>query len=173
MQSTHEVGTDIRENIAYPKKWQPKANPIVPFKEYPKMPLVKHRDAKGVLTGKADAPLYDTLKQPIIFENARAEAEWLEDHPKEAALIAAAQLDAPMSPDKLAATSDALRATQDRLEGAKAEIEEKDGQLADALAELAAAKALLASRKAEGDEKPKLDMRTKEGREAAKLAAQG
>lgn len=172
MQTTHEVGLDIRESIAYPKRWQAKANPIVPFKEYPKMPLVKARDAKGDLTGKADVPLYDSLKQPIIFENARAELEWLADHPKEAGWIAEAKADAPMSPDKLAATSDALRATQDRLEGAKAELEEKDSALQDALNELAAAKALLASRnQSDGDKK--LDMRTKEGREAAKLAAQG
>jgi hypothetical protein len=172
MQTTHEVGLDIRENIAYPKKWQAKANPIVPFKEYPKMPLVKHRDAKGELTGKADCPLYDTLKQAITFESARAEAEWLTDHPKEAALIAEAEADAVPSPNKLKDTSDALKATQDRLKGAKAEIEEKDGALAEALAELAAAKALLAAKKADDGEK-KLDMRTKEGREAAKLAAQG
>ena len=44
--------------------------------------------------------------------------------------------------------------------------------LAEALAELAAAKALLAAKKADDGEK-RLDMRTKEGREAAKLAAQG
>lgn len=172
MQTTHEVDLDIREHIAYPKRWQPKANPIVPFKEYPKMPLVKHRDAKGELTGKADAPLYDTMKQPIVFENARAEAEWLSDHPKEAALIAEAQADAVPSMNKLTATSDALKATQDRLAGAKAEIEEKDSALADALSELAAAKALLASRKVDTGDK-KLDMRTKEGREAAKVAAEG
>lgn len=171
MQTTHEVGNDIRENIAYPKKWQAKANPIVPFKEYPKMPLVKHRDAKGVLTGKADCPLYDTLKQPIIFENARSEMEWLEAHPKEADLIAEALADAPMSPNKLAATSDALKATQDRLAGTKLELEEKDDALKAALDELAAAKALLAARKSTNEDgSPKLDMRTKEGREAAKAA---
>lgn len=186
MQSTHEVGLDIRENIAYPKKWQPKANPPVPYKEYPKMPLVQDRYAadvmdgkeikhkKGDLTGKADSPLYDTLKQPITFENARAEAEWLAEHPKEAAWIAEAQAASAPAPDRLASTSDALRATQDRLAGTKAELEEKDTALQSALDELAAAKALLATRKAEsGDGEKKLDMRTKEGREAAKLAAQG
>lgn len=166
------AGRDMRKFIAFPNAWTEDENPPVPFKEYPKMPLVQHRDAKGELTGKANVPLYDTMKQPIIFETARAEAEWLADHPKEAAWIAEAQAEAEPAHDKLGATSDALRATQDRLEGAKADLEAKDGELQDALAELAAAKALLATRKDTGGDK-KMDMRTKEGREAAKLAAQG
>lgn len=186
MQSTHEVPLDIRENMAYPKKWQPKANPPVPYREYPKMPLVQDRYAadvmdgkevkhkKGDLTGKADSPLFDTLKQPIVFENARAEAEWLAEHPKEAAWIAETRAASAPVPDRLVATSDALKATQDRLDGAKAEIGEKDIALQAALDELAAAKALLATRKTESDGEKKLDMRTKEGRAAAEAAkAQG
>ncbi len=168
------AGRDQRKFIAYPNAWTEEENPPVPFKEYPKMPLVQHRDAKGELTGKADVPLYDSLKQPIIFESPRAEAEWLADHPKEASWIAEAKMMAAPSPDRLAATGDALRATQDRLAGAKAELETKDGELSDALAQLASAKAELAAAKAakqpEGEKK--LDMRTKEGREAAKRAAE-
>lgn len=176
MQTTHEVGTDIRENIAYPKKWQPKANPIVPFKEYPKMPLVPHRDAKGVLTNKAPVPILDVLKQPVVFATARDEAEWLAEHPEEAAEIAEVKASALPPLDKLEASNDALRAVTDRLQGAKAEIEQKDGELAEALAQLESAKLELAAARAkkaaEGDGEKKLDMRTKEGREAAK-AAQG
>lgn len=158
---------DMRRFIAYPNVWTEDENPPQPFKEYPKQPLVQHRDAKGELTGKPNVPLYDTLKQPIEFANARAEAEWLSEHPKEAAWIAEAQADAVPSPDKLAATSDALKATQDRLAGTKAELEEKDTALQAALDELAAAKLKLATRReGEGGEK-KLDMRTKEGRAAA------
>lgn len=179
---------DMRRFIAYPNAWTEDENPPVPFKEYPLMPLVldryaadvkegleiKHR--KGDLTGKANSPLYDTMKQPIIFQNARDEAEWLSEHPKEAAWIAEAKMEAVPAHDQLGATSDALRATQDRLNGAKAEIAEKDESLADALAQLASAKAELAAAKAakQSDGEKKLDMRTKEGRAAAEAAkAQG
>ena len=163
---------DMREYIAMPKRWQAKANPPVPFKEYPKMPLVHHRDSKGVLTGKADVPLYDTKKQPIIFQNAREEADWLEAHPREAEWIAEAKMDAIPAADKLAATSDHLRATQDRLKGSEAELEAKDGELSEALAQLAAAKAELAAAKAAKQSGDKIDKRTKEYREAHKPAAE-
>lgn len=168
---------DMRRFIAFPNAWTEDENPPVPFKEYPLMPLVLARDAKGELTGKANVPLYDTMKRPIIFANAREEAEWLSEHPKEAARIAEAKMEAAPAHDQLGATSDALRATQDRLNGAKAEIAEKDESLAEALAQLASAKAELAAAKAAkqgGDGEKKLDMRTKEGRAAAEAAkAQG
>ena len=160
---------DMRPFIAFPSRWTEDENPPVAFKEYPKMPLVQHRDAKGDLTGKADCPLFDEFKQPIIFENARAEAEWLEDHPKEAAWIAEAKMAAAPAHDRFGATSDALKATQDRLDGTKAELDAKDGELQDALAELKAAKALLASRK---ESEGKIDKRTKEYKEAHKTAAE-
>ena len=167
----NEVPLDIRESIAYPKKWQPKANPPVAYKEYPKMPLVPHKDAKGALTDKAPVPILDTFKQPIVFANAREEAEWLTDHPEHAADIAEVEAGRAPATDKLEASNQALQAVTDRLKGAKAEIQEKDTALADALAQLESAKLELAAARAKkaagetgGD---KLDMRTKAGREAA------
>jgi hypothetical protein len=162
---------DMRKFIAYPNAWTEDENPIVAYKAYPKMPLVHHRDAKGELTGKADVPLYDTMKQPIIFENARAETEWLAEHPKEAALIAEAKMNAAEPLDKLEASNDALRVATDRLQDVKGELDQKDSELSDALAQLASAKAeLAASGAAKQSGEPKIDKRTKEYREAHKTA---
>jgi hypothetical protein len=164
---------DMRRFIAYPNRWTEDENPIVPYKAYPKMPLVHHRDAKGELTGKADVPLYDTMKQPIVFENARAEAEWLTEHPKEAAMIAEAKADTAEPHDKLGASNDALRLATDRLQDAKVEIDQKDSELSEALAQLAAAKLELAARKnVQQGESGKIDKRTKEYREAHKTAGE-
>ncbi len=170
-----DLKTDIREVIAYPKRWTPKMNPRVPYKAYPKMPMVKARDAKGELTGKADVPILDSKKKPVIFANARAEQEWLAKHPKEAALIAEAKADAPPSLDKLADTSRELTASKDTNKRLQGEIDAKDTQLADALAQLEAAKLELAAKRAakaqEGSDGGKIDMRTKEGRALAKQMA--
>jgi hypothetical protein len=175
-----EVPTDIRENIAYFKKWKDatKAQAMRPFSEYPKMPLVPARWAKdtavdgkiigkkGELSGKAPVPIFDTFKQPIVFATARDEAEWLADHPAEAAEIAEIEAGLVPATDKLEASNQALQAVTDRLKGAKAEIEQKDTALAEALAQLETAKLQLAAKRREADP-AKLDMRTKEGREAA------
>ncbi len=168
---------DIRESLAYPKRWQAKANPRVPYAPYPKMPLIHDRNPKtGELTGKADVPIYDKQRQPLIFESARAEADWLAKNPKEAALIAEAKSDAPPTADKLADTSRELTATKDTNKRLQSEIDAKDTQLADALAQLEAAKIELAAKRAakaqEGSDGGKIDMRTKEGRELARLAAE-
>ena len=166
------AGRDMRKFLAFPNRWTEEENPPVPYKAYPKMPLVHHRDAKGELSGKADVPLYDSMKQPIIFENARAEAQWLSEHPKEAALIAEAKVNAAEPHDKLGASNDALRLATDRLQDVKGELDQKDSELSDALAQLASAKAeLAASRaasKAENPSEAKIDKRTKEYREAHK-----
>ena len=185
----NEAPLDIRENLAYYKAWQPKAHSPKPFKEYPKMPLVPHRyekdhvvegktvGRKGELSGKAPVPVLDSMKKPIVFASARDEAEWLAEHPEEAAEIAEVVAATLPALDKLAASNQALQAVTDRLVGAKAEIAEKDSALAEALAQLESAKlALAAQRRAKADEPAKLDMRTKEGREAAaaqKAAAGG
>jgi len=167
-----DLKLDIRETIAYPKRWTPKMNPRIAYKAYPKMPLVKHRDKTGELTGKADCPILDSMKQPVIFADARAEAAWLAKHPKEAALIAEAKADAPPSLDKLADTSRELVATKDSNKRLQSEIDAKDTQLADALAQLEAAKLELAAKRAAkadiGSDGGKIDMRTKEGRELAR-----
>ena len=86
MEADHRL--DMRESIAYPKRWTQKMNPPVPFQRYPHMPLIQHRNDKGELTGKADTPIYDKNRQPLIWASARDEAEWLEANPKEAVLIA-------------------------------------------------------------------------------------
>jgi hypothetical protein len=181
----NEVPLDIRENMAYPKKWQAKANPAVPYREYPKMPLVAHRYAKdlvidgkvigkrGELSGKAPVPILDTFKQPIVFASARDEAEWLADHPEEAAEIAEAEETRAAPLDKLKASNEALQAVTDRLQSAKAELEQKDTALADAFAQLESAKLELTAARAKRAAETagaKLDMRTKEGREAAAAA---
>ena len=44
---------DMRRFIAYPNAWTEDENPPVPFKEYPLMPLVLARDAKGELAGSS------------------------------------------------------------------------------------------------------------------------
>lgn len=187
-----DVPRDIRKKLAYYRAWEEDKHPPIPFKEYPKMPLVPARHAKdivvdgkvigkkGELSGKAPVPIYDQFKQPIVFASARDEAEWLADHPEEAAEIAEAETEKAVPLDKLKASNDALQAVTDRLQGAKAEIAQKDDALAEALAqlesakmELAAARAKRASEAAGGE---KLDMRTKAGREAAaaqKAAAEG
>ena len=165
-----DVPLDIRENLAYYKAWQPKAHPPIPFKEYPKMPLVPARDKAGKLTGKAPVPILDTFKNPIVFATPRDEAEWLAEHPEEAADIAEVKSSAMPSLDKLEASNQALQAVTDRLQGAKAEIEEKDSALAEALAQLESAKLELAAARAKKSSEGKLDMRTKEGREAAAAA---
>ncbi len=177
-----EVPLDIRESLAYYNSWKPKAHPPKPFKEYPKMPLVPHRYAKdlvlegkvvgkkGDLSGKAPVPILDTFKQPIVFQNAREEAEWLSSHPEEAADIADVKASAMPPLDKLMASNEALQAVTDRLQGAKAEIEQKDAALAEAHAQLESAKLELAAARAKKAAEGKLDMRTKEGREAAAAA---
>ena len=167
---------DIRESIAYPKRWQPKANPRVPFAKYPHMPTIPHRDKEGKLTGKANVPIYDAMKQPIIWATAREETEWLLNHPEEAKLIAEAKA-AEKTPNY--GTEHQLSASQDENKRLKAERDsaEKTAQLA--MDELEAAKAELAALRAKkagegpaSDQPAKLDMRTKAGREAAR-AAQG
>jgi hypothetical protein len=172
-----EIPTDIRENIAYFKKWKDatKAQAMRPFSEYPKMPLVPARDKAGKLTGKAPVPIFDTFKQPIVFATARDEAEWLADHPEEASEIAEIEAGRAPATDKLEASNQALQAVTDRLKGAKAEIDEKDAALAEALAQLETAKLQLAAKR-RADDPDKLDMRTRAGREAAaaqKAAAEG
>ena len=167
---------DIREAIAYPKRWQAKANPPVPYQKYPHRPLIQHRDDKGELTGKANVPIFDKQGQPLIWQSARDEVEWLKDHPKEASLIAEAKAAAPVTLDT--ATSQ-LAATNDKNKRLEAERDESDRKAQQAMDELAAAKAELAAmrkvREVGSDtEKPsKLDMRTKEGRAAAKAAETG
>ena len=164
------VPLDIRDSLAFPKKWQAKNHPPIPYKEYPKMPLVPHRDAKGQLTGKAPVPILDTFRQPIIFQSARDEAEWLAGHATEAAEIAEAEVTKAVPLDKLRASNEALQAVTDRLQGTKAELEQKDEALAEALAQLESAKFELAAARAKRATEGKLDMRTKEGREAAAAA---
>lgn len=176
-----EPPLDMRENIAYYKAWQPKAHPPKPFAEYPKMPLVPHRwekdvknddgivvGKKGEFSGKAPVPIFDTFKQPIVFATARDEMEWLVDHPDEALQIAEVEASRVPATDKLIASNQALQAVTDRLQSAKAEIDDKDKQLADALAQLETAKLQLAAKRVA--DPAKLDMRTKEGREAAAAA---
>jgi hypothetical protein len=184
MDADHKL--DMRESIAYPKRWTPKMNPPVPYQAYPKMPLIQHKDDKGALTGKADVPIYDQNRQPLIWANAREETEWLNANPKEAVLIAEANANKPQTLDN--ATHE-LAASKDSNKRLKAERDELDRKANQALDELAAAKAELAAmRQAKAgkevkedlaksdmdDDSPhKLDMRTKAGRAAAKLAAEG
>jgi hypothetical protein len=156
---------DIRETIAYPKRWTPKMNPRVPYARYPHMPL-----------GLGNKPFLDTLNHPIVWANARDEKEWLEAHPKEALQIA----------EHRAATSNVrtnndtdlenLKDAHKRVEAERDSLEKSQSMILD---ELEAAKAELAAlrserlKKATDGSSEKLDMRTKAGREAAAKAAQG
>lgn len=155
-------GVDIRSGIAYPNRWQAKANPRVPYQKYPRIPYrAAGKDEKGPVFFK------DAAGQPLIFKTARDEADWLEQHPVEARQIA--EYEEGLTPagrsDNASVRNEAL---EDELRRMKAKLDQSESSAQAALDELETAKAQLRAKRASEGEK--LDMRTKEGRAAAKAA---
>jgi hypothetical protein len=157
---------DIREGIALPKRWQPKANPRVPYQKYPRIPYrAAGKDEKGPVFFK------DATGQPVIFKTARDEAEWLELHPVEARQIAEYE-DSLTSSRKVDNATLRNEELEDELKRTKAARDEMERTAQAALDELETMKAQLRAKRAlENSDAPKLDMRTKEGRAAAARAA--
>ena len=157
-------GVDIRANIALPKRWQAGANPRVPYQKYPRIP---YRAAVGK-DEKTPVFFKDAVGQPVVFKTARDEAEWLEKHPVEARQIA--EYEESLTPagrsDNASIRNEALEDENARL---RAERDELERNAQAALDELETMKAQLRAKRAvEGE--AKIDMRTKEGRAAAKAA---
>ena len=149
-------GVDIRAAIAYPKRWQAKANPRVPYAKYPRIPY-------KLGTEKDRGPVFfkDASGNPVIFKTAREEAEWLERHPVEARLIA--EYEESLTPagksDNATLRNEVL---EDELSRVKADRDRMEAQAQAALDELETMKAQLRAKRSE----EKIDMRTKEGRAA-------
>ena len=157
-------GVDIRAGIALPKRWQAAANPRVPYQKYPRIPYrAAGKDEKGPV------PFKNAAGQLVIFKTARDEAEWLEQHPVEARQIA--EYEESLTPagksDNASIRNEAL---QDELNRVKAERDRMEANAQAALDELETAKAQLRAKRAVDESAPKLDMRTKEGRAAARAA---
>lgn len=157
-------GVDIRAGIALPKRWQAAANPRVPYQKYPRIP---YRAAVGK-DEKTPVLFKDAVGQLVVFKTARDEAEWLEAHPAEAVQIAEyeATLSSPGKSNNAMIRNEALEDENKRMRARLAEMESEQSA---ALDELEAAKAQLRAKRA-AESEGKLDMRTKEGRAAAKAA---
>jgi hypothetical protein len=156
-------GVDIRAGIALPKRWQAGANPRVPYQKYPRIPYrAAGKDEKGPVFFK------DAVGQPVVFKTARDEAEWLEKHPVEARQIA--EYEESLTPagksDNASIRNEALEDENARLRADRDRMEQSAQAALDELEMLKAQ--LRAKRAAEGE--GKIDMRTKEGRAAAKAA---
>lgn len=157
MEQDHKI--DMRESIAYPKAYQPKQHPRKPYARYPHMPLQD-----------GNKPFFDATKNAVVWKDARHEAEWLEAHPKEAELIAMwadEQATVNHRPDNVTQRAAHLEDANKRLTEERNAAEKATR---DALEELEVAKAQLRAKRASEDG-GKLDMRTKEGRAAAKATA--
>ena len=158
-------GVDIRAAIALPKRWQAAANPRVPYQKYPRILYrAAGKDERGPVSFK------DAAGQPVIFKTAKDEADWLERHPVEARQIA--EYEEGLTPagksDNATLRNEAL---EDELKRLRARLDQSEESAQAALDELETAKAQLRAKKAlEGSGGDKIDMRTKEGRAAAKAA---
>ena len=144
---------DIRESIAYPKRYQPKANPRVAYQRYPHMPL-----------GPGNKPFLDILKQPVIWADARAEKEWLDSHPDEAAKIAEHEAEKANNSPRVTNAEQKAAILSDENTRLKSERDKSESMNQVLLEELEAAKAQLAA--ARKDQAAKVDGRSKEARAA-------